>query len=373
MKLRLHIFIGSLRGGGAERVCVTLANAFADMGVDVHLLVLNLNGSVYYATLDTRVSVTNLGIQHTRWAIGKLWHYVREERPDTALVFAHELAVLLVLLRTICRLRYTIVARNVTILSRRRELSSSFWHKHVVDYMVRRVYGRVDHIIAQSQGMAEDLTRAYGIGASMVTVINNPVAPQIAAAARTYPAEKQPPCDILFIGRLAEVKGLKHLLSAFSLCLVRIPELKLWLVGDGPLRDQMCGRAQELGIAHAVRFEGFATDIAQYYRRARVLALTSLYEGFPNVVVEALTFGVPAVAFDCPSGPREIIRDGVNGFLVPLSDDALFADKLMEALRMDWDREAIRQTVQRYTVQAIGRQYYDLITSYHPLMRKGSR
>jgi len=337
------------------------------MGIEVHLVVLNLDGAVYHEALDAHVCLSSLDVRHTRWAIGKLWRYVREERPDVVLVFDHELAIVLVFLRMIGLLRCTIVARTVTMLSNHRETNGgSFWYKHVVGYMVRRFYGWVDHIIAQSQGMAVDLIEKYGISPSMVTIIRNPVAPQIESAAQSYQIEEPPLWDILFVGRLAKEKGLDSLLSAFAQCLAQMPHLQLCIVGNGPLEAQVYKRAQALGIGHAVKFEGFVEDIAQYYRRSRLVALTSLYEGFPNVLIEALTFGVPVVAFDCPSGPREIIMDGVNGFLVPLRDEALFAEKLKEALRMKWDRKTIKNTAKKYTVETISRQYYDLIMGLQP-------
>ena len=364
MKLRIHFLIATLRGGGAERVCVTVANALVKLGMDVHLAVLNLGGSVHQKSLDPRVRLSVLGVNHARQSVGCLARYLRQERPEVVLVFDHQLALVLTLLRQVCCWRYAVIARNINTLSRQCALEESFWHKHIVTFIVKRFYQQTDRIIAQSQGMAEDLIADYKLLREKIVVINNPVSSAIEQAARAGTLDLPKNQQVLFAGRLAPQKGLDHLLRAFALCLAQAPDATLRIVGDGPLRDKLISQIKELKVEHAVRIEGFTLRIADCYRQARVVALTSMFEGFPNVLVEALTMGRPVVAFDCPSGPSEIIVDGVNGFLVPLGNDGLFARRLAEALDKNWDPQALRQSVARFAAENIMQDYQTVIGAF---------
>src|SRR5690606_4579843 len=126
-----------------------------------------------------------------------------------------------------------------------------------------------------------------------------------------------------------------YLLEAF--CRLEDKEVILKLLGKGSLENELKKLAKDLGIEDRVIFEGFQEDVISYIISAKVVALTSLYEGFPNVLVESIALGTPVVSFDCQSGPSEIIIDGVNGYLVKYLDKDDFAKKLDLALTKDFD------------------------------------
>jgi glycosyltransferase involved in cell wall biosynthesis len=358
----ITFLINSLRGGGAERVCVTLANVLAERGWSVTLVVLNLDGAVYQNRLSSKVPLVNLGAGHARTAFIPLRRYLWKARPGKILVFNHQLAVLLVLVRRFFPFRFFIIARNINTLSVERDNETSFWHRHIVAHLVRRLYRKVDRIVAQSSGMRDDLINALGIGREMISLIHNPTRLEIELFMDENASTDVERGDyILCVGRLDKQKALHLAIESFALVAADYPALRLKLVGIGPLERDLEKLAQERGVAQRVDFEGFQENIVPYYLHARATVLTSRYEGFPNVLVESTSLGTPVAAFDCASGPAEIVREGVNGYLARFGDVRHMADSIRKILARDWDREKIAATAEKYKSTTIAEAYERLL------------
>jgi glycosyltransferase involved in cell wall biosynthesis len=359
--MEIAILISGLRGGGAERVCVTIANELAARGNDVSLKVLDTQGAVYLHEVSRAVRVEEIGASHARSSLIPLARWLVRKRPCLVLVFGHQLAIVLLLLRTILRSRFKIVARNINTLSKERS-QLGFWHGTIVDGITRLFYRRVDHAIAQSNGMQKDLIEYYGFPSSRVTTIYNPVAPSIRREVIKR-GIKDGPGYILYVGRLAPQKGLDDLLTAFQIVVTQIKGVRLILAGNGPEEARLQKNADELGISDAVDFIGFQKNIAHWYSHACVVVLTSYYEGFPNVLVEAITCGTPVVAFDCPSGPSEIIVEKQNGILIPGRNVHQFAEALVNVLcdRIVFDPERVRRTAERFNTEKVVEHYEQVL------------
>lgn len=201
--------------------------------------------------------------------------------------------------------------------------------------LMRYCFARFRGIIASSMGVADDLINNYYAPARKVVVIYNGIdlAHVRRSAHSSIPYQKDCPW-IVTAARLHEQKDLPTLLRAFKqVRAVKI--IKLFIVGDGPLKDSVTRWAIEVGIERDVEMTGFQKNPFPYIARADVFVLSSLYEGFGNVIVEAMALGVPVVATDCPSGPGEIIRDGENGFLVTVGDHDAMAARCLELLDHD--------------------------------------
>ena len=240
MNKRIDFIISSLKGGGAERVCVTLANNMIKKGYDVRVVVLNLEGSVYKKDLNKKVKIINLHKKHVRESLFAIAKYLRYEKPPLFLVFNHRIAVLLVLLRVILRKNFIIISRNINTLSIEREFESSIWHKHISHELIKIYYKKVEHIIAQSKGMADDLIRNYGITPKKITIIYNPVANSIVQRSMEVKG-KSSECyknkaEILYVGRLVYSKGVHFLISAFQLCIKKHPNLTFKNIGGGYIK-----------------------------------------------------------------------------------------------------------------------------------------
>ncbi|MBA7521914.1 N-acetylgalactosamine-N,N'-diacetylbacillosaminyl-diphospho-undecaprenol 4-alpha-N-acetylgalactosaminyltransferase [subsurface metagenome] len=366
MEKRIDILIGSLRGGGAERVCVTVANGFAECGFDVRLIALNLHAAVYQKDLNKKIDLVNLHKKHARESLFALGKYIKQKHPQKILVFDYQLAVLLLFLRFLLGKHYTVVARNINTLSIKRDNEASFWHRHIVHRVVKPLYKRVNRVVAQSEGMAKNLIKHYSFDPEKIIIIHNPVAQPIEQSAKNcklLSSKTKESKEILFVGRLDLQKGVNFLIDAFSLCIKRMPDIKLHILGTGPLKKQLQSQVARFGLDEKVIFHGFTNNVIPYYQNADVTVLSSLYEGFPNVLVESITLGTPVVSFDCPSGPSEIIIEDVNGFLVEYQNINKLADAVSAALLRDWDAIAIQETAKKFSTDRIINQYISVIES----------
>jgi glycosyltransferase involved in cell wall biosynthesis len=369
---RVTLFINSLRGGGAERVCATLANELYALGWNIQILVLNLRDAIICDSVHPNIRIYNLGVEHARYSVLGIARYVREQRPEQFLVFNHQLAVLLVLLRGIRAGRFSVVARNISTLSRKASLEPSFWHRSVVHALTRAFYRRVELIIAQSEGMKRDLICSYGINEDQLRVIHNPLSESFSRQREGRPLPWQLRGDeLLYVGRLSAIKGLDLLIDACAICMRLNPNLVLRLVGDGEEKAALKRRAESAGIGSRVVFEGYVTDAIEFFANAKLLVLTSHYEGFPNVLLEALSQGTPIVSVDCESGPSEIVQEGINGFLVRSREARDFANTVQRALARQWDAGDVQKTARSFSSREIACRYAaELISAHGP--EKGS-
>jgi glycosyltransferase involved in cell wall biosynthesis len=136
--------------------------------------------------------------------------------------------------------------------------------------------------------------------------------------------------EILAMGRLSREKGFDILLEAWCLAIERLPDWSLRIVGDGKMRDELVRLARTLGIEDHVTFAPFSEDPFTLYSECGVFVLSSRFEGLPFVLIEAMTCGAACISFDCPNGPREVIRDGVNGILVPAEKVEALANAMVK-------------------------------------------
>lgn len=361
---KITFLIGSLAGGGAEGVCVTLANGLAEQGWQVELLVLNLNDAAYHERVSDKVKLVVLDVSHVRYVGLPLLKYVREYKPETMLVFNYELAVMLVILRGLFRFKTTIVARNNNTLSKRRNQVQGIWKKYVVKPMVHGFYCKVDHVINQCRAMREDLIALYPELANKSSVIYNPVAKHIEDYVKTHDLTQVEKKDyVLCVGRLEEQKAFHYAIEGFACVAEEFPDLRLKIVGLGSLEQDLKQCAVDFGVAERVDFEGFKKDMIPYYLHAKATVLTSLYEGFPNVMVESITLGSPVIAFDCPSGPREIIEDGVNGYLVDYKDTTQLAEKIRIHLLNKSHFDKVRISSEIYKVDKVIKEYSNFLNN----------
>ncbi len=361
MTKRVDIFINSLRGGGAERMCVIFANAAAARGWDVHLVVLDMHGAVYADQIDPRVRLITFNIPHARNAVGAITAYIRETHPTCCYSFASLLTILLVLLRDLHHFPIHIIGeQHNNLIIQQRAYRKSLWYGHIAPYIRRLVYTRADHIVAVSEGVRQQLLNHFGFSPMHVTTIYNCIDPHLQQrAAETLHSSSQR--DIYAVGRLHYQKGFDRLLEAFALCRDERTDLHLHIVGEGPERASLEQQVQRLQLEQHVTFHGFVRDVASIYPQMAVLVMSSHYEAFGLVLVEANTFGVPVVAFDCDFGPAEIIVEGVNGYLVPQNDIRGLADAILRALTTCWDADAIRATATRFSLDTIVKAKLDLI------------
>ncbi|WP_066161422.1 glycosyltransferase [Aliarcobacter skirrowii] len=360
MNRKITFLINGLRGGGAERICVTLANGFVDKGINVDLIVLSLDGAVRNKDLDSRVKLINLNTKNTRKSFGSIKKYIEINEVKKILVFNFQLAILLVWIRFFIKINFQIISRNISTLSQKSKLETNFWHKYITHFFAKLFYNRVNKLIAQSQGMADDLIENYRCESKKITVINNPINQKIEEyLINNKCTQSAKNNEMLFIGRLEKVKGLEYLFEAFAR--LKNKEVFLRLIGEGSVEKELKELAKSLNINDRIIFDGYKEDIIPYILKAKVTVLTSLYEGFPNALIESIALGTPVVSFDCQSGPSEIIEDGTNGFLVEYLNVEDLATMLDSALGQEWDEKVIKESAKKYSSDGIVSRYLDVI------------
>lgn len=316
---RILFLLPNLRGGGAERVVVTLLRHLDRARFEASLAVVDLLGAVYLEDLPPDVEVIDLGCTRVRHAIPGLVRLIRNRRPDLVFSTLGHLNLALAMVRWALPQRTRLIGREATILSRMVEAMpfAGFW-KHGYAFF----YRRFDRIVCQSQAMFLDLKTRFGIPEAMMRVIHNPVdrdrVCSLAESGRSSaPAPEGPSRGIRFVaaGRLSREKGFDLLIEALALC--ANPAMKLAILGEGPLRGELEDLMRARGLQEQVTFHGFQKNPYAFIREADCFVLSSRYEGFPNVVLEALACGTPVLA--TPLGPATEILFGIRD--CALADD----------------------------------------------------
>lgn len=360
---RITFLISSLAGGGAEGVCSNVASGLADNGKNIELIVLNMNNSVYHQQLSERVKFTVLGVNQARQSFLPLIRYLNSSKPEQLVVFNYELAYVMVIIRPFLRFRFRLVARNINTFSANVLMRSSLVKRYFINPVLRFLYSRVDHIVNQCVAMQSDLLNSIPIKSEQTSVIYNPVNRAVEHRAKHESKVKTEPGYVLCVGRLEYQKAFERAIAAFVKVHEALPDIRLKFLGKGSEEERLRQLAIEVGLDHLIDFEGFSLDAPSYYLGAYCVVLTSLYEGFPNVLVEALTLGVPVVSVDCPSGPAEIVQSGVNGLLVKSYDSDALADAIQKTVNTDWSSQQIKQTALRYSNAQVLNDWGKLLSS----------
>jgi glycosyltransferase involved in cell wall biosynthesis len=246
------------------------------------------------------------------------------------------------------------------------------WKRRAFPGLIRRNYLAADAVVAVSEGVADDLAAHFGIPRDRISVVHNPVVSgslkEKAAAPIDHPwlASGAPPV-VLSAGRLHPTKDYPTLIRSFAR-LRQVREARLLILGSGKNDEETARRraelielAAELGVSEDVDLPGFVPNPLPYMARAAVFVLSSLWEGFGNVLVEALACGCPVVSTDCPSGPAEILDHGRYGRLVPVGDDSAMAEAMLTVLRNPPDRDVLRARGALFTVDRAVDAYLDLL------------
>jgi glycosyltransferase involved in cell wall biosynthesis len=333
-RVRVVFAIPELDAGGPDRVVFELIRGLARDRFEP-VLVVGRAGGGYFNQLpdDVRVEVIGGG----RYPVMRLARAVRRLRPDV--------------LFTTLRMNLTAAAarpflprklRRVARLAN--QFSEDFAHlkrtslvKHrLAEAVTRWALSRPDAVVCQSQAMKEDLEQVLGRGAPPLIVIGNPIDLELVAA-RAAQAQAPPAGDprLLAVGRLATQKGFDVLICALPAVIERHPDAVLTILGEGEERAALEALAAGLGLGDAVRLPGLSPNPYPAMAQADLLVSSSRYEGFANVIVEAMAAGCPVVATDCPGATREMVIEGVTGWLAAPDDPASLAAAILRALAAD--------------------------------------
>ena len=358
---RLALLIPDLRCGGLERLCLDLARQWLNIGYRVDLLVLQQRGELL-GQIPNGVRLIDLRVARLRQLFLPLFLYLRNDPPD--LLWAH-----LWPLTSVAVLPWLAAGRPCPLwLAEHTTLSLSALHElHLSRWLVRLVliltYPFATGLTAVSDGVASDLID-LGAPDTNLAVIPNPAA--VGRSAQPMGIHEiaslwgsEPVFKLLSVGSLKAQKNHALLLQAVAL----LPDafaFQLVILGDGPLRHSLEQRIRQLGLQARVRLLGFVGDPTPWYRSADLFVLSSSWEGFGNVLVEAMECGLPVVSTDCPSGPAEILDHGRFGSLVEPDNPAVLAQAIQQALLTPVDRDALISRSKDYACNMIAKRYLDV-------------
>jgi glycosyltransferase involved in cell wall biosynthesis len=359
MTKKFAFLLPDMRGGGAERVALSLVQDFVRRGCEVDLLLMKAEGELL-ALLPGEVRVIDLQVARIRNLLFPLIRYLRDEKPDAIQILMWPLTVIAILAHLISRSKARLVVADHSTLSRDHE-HRGVASKWALKSSIRLLYPKAHSRIIVSSAAADDLSAMTGISRESIDVIYNPVA-SLPAEAGSLGEEiwGAGTARILTVGNLNEVKNHALLIRAFAQ-LVRKRPAKLIILGEGLLRARLEQMIADQNLSGQISLPGFTLDPWPYYRSADLFVLSSNYEGFGNVLVEAMRAGLRIVSTDCESGPREILDRGRYGTLVPCRDEQAMADAMEEALHAPADAEAAAERAEQLSGKVSLQRYFDLM------------
>ena len=352
---RILLVLPSLERGGGERVMLQLARSFLAAGREVHLAVLLGGGPLRGEVPDAAVLHELIPASHARgfslaWQVfPELVSLMRATQPDAVLSTMTGTNLLTVLACRRSRVRARLVLREASSL-----INARGFFKQMA---MRWLYRRAAMIVAVSQGVAEDL-RGLGIPDDQIRVIHNPVDPErlryLAGVGPVLPSLDDTPY-VIALGRLTEAKDYPSLLRAYAASKLRHSH-RLVIVGEGEERDKLERLVFELEITERVLLAGALDNPYRVLAGAALLVLSSRWEGYPNVLLEALALDVPIVATDCQHGPRELLD---TGHLVPVGNPISLA-RAMDT-ELEQSSSGCDATLSTHNLQIIASNYLALL------------
>jgi len=326
---RLAFCVPSLSNGGAERAMAMLASECAELGWDVDMVLLDGREADYADELSPQVHVVDLHQQHARTSVLALMQYLRQQHPAALFsTLPHMNCAVATAARLAC-VRTRLVLREADTMSE---------YGGTMRFLVSILYRGADSIVAVSDDVKKDLVLKARLPADRICVIRNPVdanhVRQLACAelATPFPADDAP--VILGVGALKPQKDFATLLRAFAS--VRMHrQCRLVVLGRGVELPKLHQLASDLGITDSVVFPGFVKNPYPWMAHSKVFVLSSVHEGCPNVLLQALACGCCVVATDAPGDARFLLRGETLGRLVPVGDPHEMARAIEAALDGD--------------------------------------
>ena len=362
-KKRVSILISNLKGGGAERVAVNLANNFVKSGYLIDMLVMSATG-VFLTELLPEVRVVNLQVSRIRNILFPLVRYLRQQQPDGLIACVWPLTIVSILAVKLAGVSTRTVVSEHTTWSRSELLVRRFvgWQ---IRTSMRYLFPKAAKVVTVSHGAASDLACFAHLNPNLIQVIYNPVVDEgqsVVSSEALAPLEwwTGSHVKVLAVGTLKAIKDYPTLLASFAILRKHV-DAKLLILGEGQCRDTLMKQANLLGIEDSLFMPGFFKDLSPYYHQADLFVLSSQGEGLPTVIIEALNAGTPVVSTDCQSGPREILSDGQFGKLVPVGNAEALAAAMAESLEAAHDTAALRARAQDFTIAKAAQQYEALL------------
>lgn len=375
---KVLFFLPTLEAGGAERVCLHYINNIK--GYQPLLLLQYRRGALLKELADGIVPISLLEDVYKMVSVlppfslflqaYRLAKIARQNGCTIAVSFITLPNIIALFAKTFFSRRLRVVINAHDITSRILEHSKLKRYERVLlRWLVRLLYPRADMIVAVAEGIKRDLTENFGLPAEKIVVIYNPIDVQSVRLRAAEPVE-HPWFEgsgsplLVAVGRLVKLKGFDFLLRA----LAQLPsQTRLVIIGEGEERAILENLIAELGLTDRVALLGFQENPWKYMACADLFVLSSLTEGLPNVIGEAMALGLPIIATNCSPGVREYLEDGQSGLLVPPGDPQALAQGIMRLLS---DEQLRLQLVERGRQRVAQFELHTIVSSYETLLKR---
>ncbi len=355
-RARVLFILPTLMGGGAERVICTLLRHLDRDQFVATLAVLDMTNAVYRADVPDDIPVVDLQRGRLRQALLAIGRLIWKTRPDLVFSTSGHVNLALAAGRPLLPHKSKFVARETAMISLLQEPGYEavpvWWH-----WAYRRFFGALDAVVCQSEEMRSDLVEQLSVPRDRTVVIPNPVDIDAIRQRAAEPVDVgwravRDTIELVAAGSLQPRKGFDLLIDA--LAFAERPDLRLTILGDGPLRQALQSQAVRRGVADRVRFLGFQKNPYPFIAAADAFVLSSRFEGMPNVVLEALACGTPVIALPAPGGVREVLK-GMTGCRV--ATDVSAAALATELRQFVFGHRLPADVVAPYAVADVTRRY----------------
>lgn len=356
-KIKILLVMPSLHRGGAERVMSILANNLSPKLFDVTLVLLQERGS-YLKTLKNDIRLINLNTDKVSKSFIPLRKLIIKENPDIVFSALGHLNLLLSVIKKSINVKTKFIARETNIPS---IINKTEKFPFLFNYLYKQLYSSFDKIICQSTDMANDLIENYDINSKIIKIINNPVNIELIHSRlnnnNVLPTKK---INFVAIGSFEYRKGFDLLLNSWHM-LKDKKNKYLTIIGEGNLKKELQQLIKKYNLEDSVSLLDFQENPYLYMKNADYFILSSRFEGFPNVLLEALSCGTPAIAFNCPGGIDEIIFHGKNGWIVNKEDIVELSKVIDKEKELKFTKEEIINNIrERYSLEYILNRYTKL-------------
>jgi glycosyltransferase involved in cell wall biosynthesis len=359
---RITFFLDALHGGGAEKAVVNLLKGLAQRDEFDLDLVLATKEGPYLDLIPPEIRIIDLNTGRAIKALLPLTSYLKENRPWALIGNMGHVNVVASLARELSGIKTKLLLVEQNTLS---AFQTKLKRAKVVELFMKWLYPRADAVAGVSAGVARDLERQLKLGKETVKVLNNPVVNEDlinkSQASIDHPwfAPDHPPV-FLAVGRLNQQKDFPNLLNAFAQVRKK-QEARLIILGEGEERQTLETIIDNLGFAEDVLLPGFVKNPYAYMKHASCFVLSSLEEGLPTVLIEAMACGCPVVATNCPSGPEEILACGTYGPLVPIKNSEALGKAMQQTLDNPLKQEILTTRANEYSTERAVAAYLSLL------------